>query len=225
MRPRTYSHVVFDWDGTLVDSMHYKLKNFVDVFLEIGIGCESELVRQHEIFTGLPRQLLFSYTFRGLTGNELEAELFNELSTKYTERNQHDSIGAQLFPDATEFLTAWTKSEKQFSISSSAHPDEVQVSATRLLKSYPPLCALGSEGAFHKGIPHISLICEKFSLSKSEILFVGDDHHDGTLADAAGVDFIRIVRDKPRKTADNTVASLIDLLDNSGFQSAREVDA
>lgn len=212
MQQKSYSHIVFDWDGTLVDSMHYKIKNFVAVFIEIGLGCEIDLVRQHETFTGLPRQSLFSNTFLALTGKELKAELFNELSKKYTDRNQQDSLALQLFPDAAEFLAVWTKSERKFSISSSAHPDEVHLSATRLLKSYPPLCALGSEGGFHKGIPHISFICEKFSLSKSEILFVGDDHHDGTLADAAGVDFIRIVRDSSRKRADNTVTSLMDLL-------------
>jgi phosphoglycolate phosphatase-like HAD superfamily hydrolase len=211
MQQKTYRHIVFDWDGTLVDSMHYKIKNFVGVFMEIGIGCEIDLVRQHETFTGLPRQLLFSNTFLALTGNELKAELFNELSNKYTVRNQHDSLGLELFADAAEFLAVWTKSERKFSISSSAHPDEVHGSATRLLQGYPPLCALGSEGAFHKGIPHISFICEKFSLSKSEILFVGDDLHDGTLADAAGVDFIRIVRGGPRARDANVVTSLMDL--------------
>ena len=186
--------IVFDWDGTLFDSMAYKCSNFVDIFERLG--CDpKDLISLHTEYTGLPRRALFGLVFSEFLKKNLTDNDFQELSHQYTELNKEDSKGVKLF-DEVESTLVDLKKQYTLIISSSSVQNELDaVTKNKNIAHYFQLI-LGSEQNFSKGPEHIQHICAEFYLPRESILFIGDDQKDIELAMQSGVDVVRVMRDE-----------------------------
>lgn len=207
--------IVFDWDGTLFDSMVYKRSNFIQLFESFGIGAEG-LQDFHRKFSGIARKDLFQLCLRTFNLPELSADDYDRLSKTYTQMNLDASRLAKVFPDALNALTVLRQRGFQLYVSSSsAHDELLTVSASTPLR---PLLSevLGSKSDFQKGPAHINYFCEKYSYSKNQLLFVGDDEQDMVLAKAAQVRGVRIHRGNG--AIPQSISSLMDLLDDNYLQ-------
>jgi phosphoglycolate phosphatase-like HAD superfamily hydrolase len=202
--------IVFDWDGTLFDSMEYKITNYIELMAKHGVDRKKALDAHHQLTGRSRRQIFTSALDRALSDDE-----FLRLSLEYTKANVEASKQAKLFPDAIEFL------EQQFAkyifvVSSSAAAAEVQhVVMNTPQKSYFKL-VLGSDGSFEKGPSHIAFICKELGLLKEGLVFVGDDLQDMVLATEAKVSGIRVCRHRHMPSTEITykvVSSLLELED------------
>src|SRR4051812_12869920 len=119
--------VVFDWDGTLFNSMSYKRSNFVALFEKFSIATD-DLIHFHVTYSGIPRKELFNRCLEMYTGQKFSEIEYQAISEKYTMMNLESSKTTRPFEDVEPGLKLLSeKGLKLFVSSSSAHDELTNV--------------------------------------------------------------------------------------------------
>ena len=179
--------VVFDWDGTLVNSLPLKIRNAGRVFQKILQLDAKSVESAYRKYSGIPRHQLFTAIARDVGKTSINDHVYSELSTAFSDLNRHTVQSEHIFPDALPALLELKSLGFQLFVSSSAVPDDVISAAhqTRLAELFAEV--LGSKGTFTKGKVHVTYICDKYSLNLADICLVGDELADISYARDAGV--------------------------------------
>jgi phosphoglycolate phosphatase-like HAD superfamily hydrolase len=197
---------IFDWDGTLFDSMKHKRDHFVELFSKWEKDPQ-KLETFHRTYSGIPRKELFKKAFWECTGEELGDTEYQELSDEYTLLNVSKGKNSPLFADVIPFLEK--EKEQLLFISSSSAPQELEsMVSEKGIQSYFKE-VLGSRPGFSKGPEHVSLILDRYQLSKEDVFFLGDDQKDLELAAKAGVEAKRIDRETKKEGFLQSLGELI----------------
>lgn len=194
---------VFDWDGTLFDSMSIKVNNFAEALVKltnIDIGGAADLSNKVRIlykeFSGLPRRTIYENVIQK-SGLNVSSFNYNDFDEEFTRLNKNYLINANIFADADYFLNYLIQKDKILFISSSIPQEELNYFTGKILSGYlikKFSGILGSELDFSKGADHIKFILKKTGYLIDKIVFIGDDIFDYNLSRQAGVDFILINR-------------------------------
>lgn len=213
--------LVFDWDGTLVDSLEHKIANaarlFNDVF-DVSRTAVDEAYRRH---TGIPRRQLFEAIAADVGAPLLTEELFRELSEQFTRANQTAISRIAPPADTVETLQALTVRQYPLYISSSAAPDELRQLSKQLKLDGYFAEILGSTPGFDKGPEHIDYIRSRQN-DPTTLLFIGDDPADVQLGRQSGALTVAKIGTHPAERLQASqpdylirrLAELIPLLDN-----------
>jgi len=187
--------VLFDWDGTLVNSLDIKIRNAGSLFhqrLDLSAERVEKAYRAH---SGIPRRQLFDAILADLGQPPLFDASFASLSQAFSDKNREalrDRSRPGLLPQATLIaLEILLQTGCLLYVSSSADTDEIRDIAENLgLADYFRRSGgdiLGSSPGFNKGSQHVEHICASHKLSVDELVFVGDDPADVRLGQAASV--------------------------------------
>jgi phosphoglycolate phosphatase-like HAD superfamily hydrolase len=187
--------VLFDWDGTLVNSLDVKIRNAGLLFhqrLDLSSEGVERAYREH---SGIPRRQLFDAILADLGQPPLFDASFASLSKAFSDKNREalrDRNRPGLLPNSTLLaLENLLQTGCLLFISSSADTDEIRDIAENLnladyfIRSGGDI--FGSRPGFNKGSQHVEHICTRHKLSVDELVFVGDDPADIRLGQAAGV--------------------------------------
>lgn len=197
-----YKAIMFDWDGTLIGSLDMKVKNAGIVFGHV-CGFPSQPVetiyRRH---SGIPRRQLFEAISQSIASRGLGEDEFAQLSAKFTDLNRQSLTTVDLFDGVKETLEELYGAGIVTAISSSAAPDEI----ASAVKHYGlKVClneVLGSEGDFTKGKAHVDYICQKYGTKPADVIVVGDEPADVTLAKEAGASSVAKIGTYSRQEID-----------------------
>ncbi|MEY3791232.1 MAG: hypothetical protein RLZ09_2068 [Pseudomonadota bacterium] len=192
---------VFDWDGTVLDSMHVKSGNFGRAFCA-ALHCSQddllakEVVKQYLALSGRPRKQIFLQIINNL-GLNAPHNSFKCFSDNFQRMNKASLIHARIFPDALELLEALMNRGREVCISSSVPPGELSDLVEHTLPKHircGVTSVLGSSDGFTKGMGHIQAIVEKTHAPLEGLLMLGDDIADYELSLEAGVDCVLLNR-------------------------------
>lgn len=174
--------IVFDLDGTLVDSM----SGFADVAQEViaHLYCVDPLwAREHYRATsGLPFPLQLEAIFPGHPLNPQAVE-------KYDSARASGYAKAPFFADVFPALEVLKDKGVRLAVSSNNYQNllDEKIDGHRELFDE----AFGfSPPDFLKGKRHFEKLEKTLGVSSKEILFVGDSLHDAKTAQACGIDFV-----------------------------------
>lgn len=192
---------VFDWDGTILDSMSMKSRNFEQAFRSvITVGSKSKLIDDvagHYLrLSGRPRKYIFVQILNLLNLDEEQAS-FERFNLEFEALNKRDLIHAEVFEDAFELLKELAGHNRKIFISSSVPQRELVDLVDAILPDYIRhgiSSVLGSEDGFAKGIGHLQWIMKETGASCDQLLVIGDDIADHELSLEAGVDCILVDR-------------------------------
>ena len=187
------SAIIFDWDGTLFNSMEYKMRNMIKIFTEFGAS-ESETVLLYRKLSGVPREKLFKAMFNNLLGRRMTDGEYIHLSNTFTNLNIESSLNAKLFNDVIPAVKKLKILFCLFISSSSDHKELISVVKNNQIEKYFE-GVFGSKQEFKKGRDHFQHIMEKYPLKLQDLLFVGDDEQDMLIGKECGVDTVRIIRE------------------------------
>ncbi|MBU1425693.1 MAG: HAD hydrolase-like protein [Gammaproteobacteria bacterium] len=192
---------VFDWDGTILDSMAMKSRNFDQAFRSvITVGSKSKLIDDvagHYLrLSGRPRKYIFVQILNLFNLDEEQAS-FERFNLEFETLNKRDLIHADVFEDAFELLKELAGHNRKIFISSSVPQREL----VELVEAILPdsirngiSSVLGSEDGFAKGIGHLRWIMKETGAPCDQLLVIGDDIADYELSFEAGVDCILVDR-------------------------------
>ena len=187
--------VLFDWDGTLVNSLDIKIHNAGKLFHEHK-GLPAEKVEAaYRAHSGIPRRQLFDAILADLGQPPFGDAEFASLSRSFSEKNMQalkDGSQPDLLPATTfQALEKLLHTGCLLYVSSSADTDEVREIAGSLgladIFNRSGGEIFGSRPGFSKGSQHVAHICSSQKLGVDELVFVGDDPADIRLGHEAGV--------------------------------------
>ena len=182
--------VVFDWDGTIVNTMPFKLDNAGQVFAKHFDVFPKEIALSYKAYSGIARRDLFNLIAKDHIGRELTALEFNQLSQFFTTKNLESYKRNQVFDETNREILGWLKDNNiSLFISSSAIQREINELAEYLKISDYFTEILGSREGFKKGKDH---------LDSNKIIFVGDEKADMRLSGRLAIRCVGI-----SQTADN----------------------
>jgi phosphoglycolate phosphatase-like HAD superfamily hydrolase len=191
-----YDLILFDLDGTIVDSLGTKVQTagllWKDVF---GVSAE-EVEAAYLRYSGIPRRELFDKIAETVLICPLPDEVFGYLSEEFTRRNIAALRECPLVAGAEELLLDLAGAGVYLAVSSSAEPTEVNA---RLKGMHDHLfkAVLGSLGSFSKGRPHVRYLAGAAQCPREKILMVGDEPPDLHLAREAGVKVALVAQTRP----------------------------
>lgn len=174
--------ICFDFDGTLVDSMERLTRiaeEVMSTFFEIS---QQEARRLYTETSGLPfPQQLESLYPKESKKRGLAAALFEE-------KKRANYMEEPAYPDTHSTLDYLRNKKYRIVISSNSEQDLV----TRLVEKLDlkPDLAFGFQPPMEKGRPHFQKMMQRFQVSESDLVFVGDSLKDGDRAQENGIDFI-----------------------------------
>lgn len=183
--------VLFDWDGTLVNSLDIKVHNAGKLFAQ-KLGLDPQKVEaSYRRHSGVPRHQLFEAICRENGLASLSQARFNRLSEHFSEMNLaalSDPHTPGLVPEATPAtLRALQAHGCKMYVSSSSVAQELELLAHGLgLRDYFD-GIIGSRPGFGKGPQHVAYVIEDTSTGRERIVMVGDDVTDVRLGHEAGV--------------------------------------
>lgn len=173
--------IVFDLDGTLVDTMG----EFTDIAAKLiseNYGLSEELAKaEYKRTSGKP---FFKQLNELFHGNEKNAEV-----TAQFEMDKLDVRKTNVVSDETRVALKELKKKYPLAISSNNYERNVRefVKSENLDIDFP----LGFRtGVSSKGKKHFAFLCDKFGITPQEILFIGDSLNDANVARECGVNFV-----------------------------------
>ncbi len=178
--------VVFDWDGTLVDTLPLKIGHAGLLFQERFGLPRAGVEAAYRTHSGIPRRALFDRIVADVQGPTLSDAQYAEISAAFTQLNRQTLDPRHLFSDVPPAFDALRRRGYRLAISSAAAPDEVRGGADRLGLTPSLDAVLGSDGAFAKGAAHLGHISEMLGVSTDALCVVGDERADMRLSRAAG---------------------------------------
>lgn len=175
-----YLHMVFDVDGTLIDSAEADLLGLQDTVLEL---------------TGrlMPREeLLFSQGIPGIDAlTQLGLDRFPDSFDRWLQNILKHSEGIDLFPGMGDTVRALAKRGTKLGIVTSRTRQEFDIGVRHydIIPLFgPAICVEDSSG--HKPQPDPLLRYMELTGAKpEETLYIGDTINDSLCAQGAGVDF------------------------------------
>ena len=193
---------VFDWDGTLFDSMAVKTVSFAAIvsawLARKGMAMTApEVARLYRLYSGEPRRIIFQKIARDAGTEALDADC-DAMSDALFARNRTALDAAPLFDDALPCLEALLARDKTLCLSSSVPQAELSHFVERKLPA--ALCArlaavLGSQPGLAKGLGHLGVIRAATGVAAEAVLVVGDDVADRDLSCDAGIESVLVDRD------------------------------
>jgi phosphoglycolate phosphatase-like HAD superfamily hydrolase len=194
-------NLIFDWDGTLFDSMYIKRSNFVKIaadFLELrsSNSCRQILLKIFDENAGIKRREILERMYSEFD-QVLDDHHYQELDAQLFRLNRLTLRECCLFPDALRLINRLQKIGGNIWISSSVPQLELdyffaEAVPTSLKSVFSGV--LGSAKDFGKGEGHFSFIRSQSKTSIEEFLFVGDDRSDVEIGRRSHVPSILIAR-------------------------------
>ena len=209
--------IIFDWDGTVVNTMPIKIKNASAIFSEFYNVNPTDVKESYSKHSGIPRRELFELIAKENIGRGLSVFEYNRLSSEFTLRNISSYKMHKVFDESNREVLEWLSSQGlMLFVSSSAIQSEIHELAESLELNKYFQDIFGSFKDFKKGKAHIDHIRKNYNIKTSEIIFVGDEKADIRLSGRLGVMCIGIVHDKHESLldiefADHVINHLVDL--------------
>ena len=189
--------IIFDLDGTLVNSMPAHAKVFSEVLLAFSIP-EQASQRDYYFTAGQPLDQQFKHTL-SLFGSTLPEADVKELSHQFLDILRRSQF--ELFPSTAAVVAQLSQAGYRLAISSGSSPDNVAAKLRHAaLRDYFTV-VLGSDYVNHtliKGAEHFEQIKKQLRVPEAyfieNTLAVGDGPHDMEIARGAGLRAVGVAR-------------------------------
>ena len=183
---KKYSHVFWDWNGTLLNDLEWSFNVLNRMLTRRGMEALQDICAYHKVF-GFP----IKEYYRKI-GFNFEKEPYEEVAKEYVELYYKDKTGGCSLSDGAKELLQLLKENgiKQVVLSASKHSNLVaQIDEFHISHYFYDI--LGIEDIY--GSSKIDIGCDYISKEKvRKGLLIGDTNHDYEVAKAMGLDCILV---------------------------------
>lgn len=207
-RGEKYKAIIFDLDGTLIDSLHYHFLAFEDLFLERGIKLSKKHLKH---LIGLPtedilKEIRKKHTFKGTIVDLVEERRYHFFKFVGTKKI--------IFSGTKKLISNLSKKYKLGIATGSSYVVFSHTSDKSFQEKFECVTTIND---VKKGKPNPEQLlrtAKKLKVKPNECLFIGDSSYDAVAAKRAKMDFIGVLTGyEPRKSLvkEKTIAVLKDV--------------
>ena len=183
-----YDAIVFDFDGTLVQSNEIKTWAFGELYKENGEKIVQQIIAYHKKHEGVSRFVKFRYWHEDLLGQSYTKEIGENLSRTYSQLVLEAMVKAPYVEGALEFLKKHYQHIPLFVASGTPEPELREIIKHRSITHF----FQGVYGSPATKTKILQEILVKHKLSPEQVLMVGDALTDWEGAQGVGAEFIGI---------------------------------
>jgi len=179
--------LVFDFDGTLVDSNPIKRRAFERCF-ETFADKRQEIL---EFCCGnphIPRGEKFRFVFERILHRPYTAQMEAQLHQQFEAQTTQQIVEAPTIPGAERFLKTTQNTHRLFLLSSTPHAILLEILRQRGWQSHFDQI----RGAPVKKAGWLKTLCRREGLTPRQVLFFGDTEEDANAATQAGCSFVSV---------------------------------
>jgi len=210
MNQKKYKHIIWDWNGTLLDDVNYCL-NTINSLLEEYQYSKIDLEKYLDIFTFPVKEYYESL------GIDFTKHSFEFISTRFIELYEKNRNQIKIFPDTRDSLKLVNNLEIKQSILSAYTDKNLKeiIEEQNLTDNFEYIHGIDNIYASGKMSAARTLLT-KLNISSNNILIIGDTLHDYYIAKEFNTDCVLISQghnSKERLISSGTtvIESLIDL--------------
>ncbi len=176
--------LVFDLDGTLVDTVAARIDGWLETFDSVGMPADRDHVAS--LIGSDGKRLARQVATRD--GRELDEGEADRLDADAGERYDRLNTDPRPLPGARELLDELLAADLTWAIATSSRAEQVRPSSAALALPRPPLIVDGSHVAHAKPAPDLLLLAAaRLSCPPDRCWYVGDATWDMRAARAAGM--------------------------------------
>ena len=183
-----YDAIIFDFDGTLVQSSEIKTWAFGELYKEHGENIVQQIIAYQKEHEGISRFVKFRYWHKDLLGLPYPKEIGENLSRTYSQLVFDTVVQAPYVEGAQEFLKKHYQQIPLFVASGTPEPELREIIKHRSI----PHFFQGVYGSPATKTEILQEILVKHKLSPEQVLMVGDALTDWKGAQGVGAEFIGI---------------------------------
>jgi HAD superfamily hydrolase (TIGR01509 family) len=181
--------ILFDLDGTLVDTVEKRIQGWMQTFAEIGIEADRDHVAR---LIGADGKRL-AREVAAVSGQELSPERAEAIDRRAGAAFSELNSDPQALPGARHLLQALGRSRLPWAIATSSLPGQVSKSVDALGLDRPPIIVDGSHVEHAKPAPDLLLQgADKLGVPPFAVFNVGDATWDVAAAKAAGMTSVSV---------------------------------
>jgi len=182
-----YKLVIFDWDGTLMDSVDRIVSSMQSAAKIVGLTIPSNKAAKQIIGLSIPEAL--RELFKGITDEQIE---IMRLEYKY-QYLDGDTTPTLLFADATKLLTQLKQQNKLLAVATGKGRDGLnRVLKTSETSVFFNTTRCAGEMPSKPDPTMLNSILDELNIAPHEAIMIGDTSHDLKMARNAGVDSIGV---------------------------------
>ena len=181
--------LLFDLDGTLVDTVSVRVEAWLRAFAQIGLSIDPATLPE---YMGSDGRWLAGEVGRA-AGRELDWAARDQLDRSSGDFFDELNVSPAILPGATELLTRLEASSLTFAIATASQPGQVAVSVAALRLPAPPPIVDGGHVQHAKPAPDLLLVAaEQVGVAPQRCWYVGDSRWDMMASVAAGMPAIGV---------------------------------
>ena len=131
-----YKVIIFDFDGTLIDSSEIKTRAFLKLFKDISKTKLKKILEYHLENEGLSRFIKFRFFYERILKIKYNDQIGEQLSKKFTDYVFNNIVRAPYISGADEFLKQNYKKLYLFLVSATPQVELVNILDKRNMKHY-----------------------------------------------------------------------------------------
>ncbi len=183
-----YDAIIFDFDGTLVDSAEIKKNAFSLLYKKYGKEVEERVVKYHEHNEGVPRNQKFKFFQTKILKQNFDEQIEGELSSNFSSLVLDLIVKAPYLDGVEKFLNKYYEVINFFVASATPQKELEKIINKRGMRNYfkDIYGSPKTKGKIIKGI------IKNNNLDKKRVLMVGDSISDYNGALEANVKFLGV---------------------------------
>ena len=182
---KSYSNIIFDFDGVILNSHLVKTNAFYYVFSKYGKKVGNSAVKLHLKNMGKARTYKFNLINKYLLNNSLKNKDLKIIEKVFKDHILKRIFKMEINKNLINFIE--NSKNKNFYISTGTNQEEIKkiCKKKRIFKSFS-----GIYGSPKTKITHINSIIKNNKINKKDVLFIGDSLSDYKAANACGINFV-----------------------------------
>ena len=197
-------NIIFDYDGTIADSVDIKTKAFAELYSSYGEEVEKNVVKYHLAHGGVSRFDKLKYFHKEFLNIDLNKDKVQQLAQSFSKLVIDKVVNAPYIEGAFEFISNNYKKYSLF-ISTATPTNEIIEILNRknLIQFFKDI-----KGSPESKIDHVKHIISKNNYLRNETVFIGDSESDKEAAVQNNLYFIQISKEEIEFLEENSMPNL-----------------